>query len=739
MASDACSANLVSAGGACPGVVKKTYPGEPFFKDFTTLLTHNPNQRNYGVSVTDIDGDGKLEAVVAGFGSANLAFQWDSAAGNFKDIALGNALLQDVSGQAIGVAACDVDGDGYEELYILNTDSYSGVTQTSDVFLDRNNQSGIFSDHFKDAHNSGNYVAGRSCACVDRTGDGKYGVMVANYGGPMKLFEMEAGGKVVDVAGSVGMAKTTGGRALIAGPIISNRFDVFANNEGYGGGRLLSESRRLSHRRNFFFSQQADGQFLDAAEALGILDASNTGRGTAVIDANGDGLLDIVYGNWQGEHRLFIQKEKADGCVYFDDMATAEMKVPSPIRTVIVADFDNDGHEEIFWNNIPGDNRLFRKLPSDADWVQVNIGDALESTGYGTGGAMGDFDGDGLLELFISHGESASQPMSYFRPTQGKTNHWIRIAPRTSQGAPARGALVTLVMADGRKQTRLIDSGSGYLCQQEPVAHFGLGTSTTITSVTIQWPDGVQHTIKAPVVDKLHTIPKPVGLTPAPAYILSLNGNCLKRTIPQPVQKDAGVTPAAQELKITGDVTLKLADADAFLADTGAKNAVKAGIADSMGVPESQVAVVFAKARRLSEERLLAGTNVKVSYTITVPASAGAAAHTAAQNKANTATESALTTAISAKVTAAKGNSYTVSVESMTTPSGKVEVKAQDTAKDKVEGPVKSENPAQSKKSATSTGASPLPLASSSMARPHASRLWTATLPVGVASLVFAF
>ena len=51
--------------------------------------------------------------------------------------------------------------------------------------------------------------------------------------------------------------------------------------------------------------------------------------------------------------------------------------------------------------NIPGENRLFRKLPTDADWTQVNIGDALEPTGYGTGGAVADLDGDGRLELLV--------------------------------------------------------------------------------------------------------------------------------------------------------------------------------------------------------------------------------------------------------------------------------------------------------------------------------------------------
>merc|ERR1719461_1803378 len=128
-----------------------------------------------------------------------------------------------------------------------------------------------------------------------------------------------------------------------------------------------------------------------------------TGRGTALLDANGDGLVDIVYGNWNGPHRLYVQSRDGDE-VKFTDAATDEMAIPSKIRTVIVADFDNDGYEEIFYNNIPGENRLFRKLPPDEDWVRINIGDAVEVDGMGTGGAVGDFDGDGMLELVAHFG-----------------------------------------------------------------------------------------------------------------------------------------------------------------------------------------------------------------------------------------------------------------------------------------------------------------------------------------------
>ena len=46
------------------------------------------------------------------------------------------------------------------------------------------------------------------------------------------------------------------------------------------------------------------------------------------------------------------------------DIASQKFAMPSPVRTVIVADFDNDNELEVFFNNIayrgPSANRLFR-------------------------------------------------------------------------------------------------------------------------------------------------------------------------------------------------------------------------------------------------------------------------------------------------------------------------------------------------------------------------------------------
>ncbi len=138
------------------------------------------------------------------------------------------------------------------------------------------------------------------------------------------------------------------------------------------------------------------------------------------------------------------------------------------------------------------------------------IGEALEPYGLGTGGAVADVDGDGRLELLITHGESAMQPLTLYRAEDSlsRGNHWLRVQPLTRFGAPARGAVVTLE-AGGRSQRRAIDAGSGYLCQMEPVAHFGLGALTAVDQVQVRWLDGATVTLPAPAIDTTLRVPYP--------------------------------------------------------------------------------------------------------------------------------------------------------------------------------------------------------------------------------------
>jgi len=85
-----------------------------------------------------------------------------------------------------------------------------------------------------------------------------------------------------------------------------------------------------------------------------------------------------------------------------------------------------------------------------------------------------DINGDGVLYVLISHEESSEQPLTVYSAKKDKTrnNNWIRVEALTRYGAPATGALVTLTTSTGISLAQVIDGGSGYLFQMEPVAHF---------------------------------------------------------------------------------------------------------------------------------------------------------------------------------------------------------------------------------------------------------------------------
>nr|KAG5710720.1 hypothetical protein BaRGS_035122 [Batillaria attramentaria] len=482
-------------------------------------------QLNYGVAVSDVDNDGELEWIVAGFDGPNLVLKYDRSTGTYYNLAERDnyTALRDPGGQAIGVCACDIDGDGREEIYFLNTNNqYSGPKTYKDKLFKWRN--GRYEDLFSDSVNDGvsNMFAGRSVAAVDRHGNGIYSIIVASYAqygqGSFGLIEMDAARSDVgrghialsNVAREAGIDLSTGGRGITVGPILGTdgASDIFFDNEGGSRG---------NDGTNALFSNNGDGTFTNVASQMGLGDTS-PGRGVALADFNNDGLIDIVYGNWMNPHRLFLQR---DG--YFEDVASQnpEMADPSPIRTVIAADFDNDGVLEVFYNNIVyswggsrsmWENRLFRVTPtgSDVTITKLDVGDALEPNGYGTGGAVSDIDGDGQLELLLSHGESSRQELSLYHVTQGASNHWLRVAPLTRYCAPARGAKVTVTLSDGTRLTRVVDGGSGYLCQMEPVAHFGLGSNSAVR-VHIQWPDGreLEQGLGPRDQDKVHTFAHP--------------------------------------------------------------------------------------------------------------------------------------------------------------------------------------------------------------------------------------
>ena len=68
------------------------------------------------------------------------------------------------------------------------------------------------------------------------------------------------------------------------------------------------------------------------------------------------------------------------------------------------------------------------------------------------------------------------------------------ILPKNNFDAPSRGSTVTLY-TNQRTHAKTIDAGSGYLCQMEPVAHYGIRSGENIEKIVVTWTDGTTKEI----------------------------------------------------------------------------------------------------------------------------------------------------------------------------------------------------------------------------------------------------
>ena len=161
---------------------------------------------------------------------------------------------------------------------------------------------------------------------------------------------------------------------------------------------------------NFLFRNDGRGKFTDISVTSGSRPDDFRGRSMAVLDYDGDGLLDLLVGECflqggKGRTKLFRNL----GGLKFKDV-TAEVALPADHNTgmgVAVADVNGDGWPDIFLAGRDGGNRLFlndgkgkfRELPAshgDFSWKYVNTPD---STSCGV--VIADLNRDGLPDILI--------------------------------------------------------------------------------------------------------------------------------------------------------------------------------------------------------------------------------------------------------------------------------------------------------------------------------------------------
>jgi len=421
------------------------------------------------LGISDIDGDGANELLLAAQGSPHRVLKWQRGALRNSPIHFFEAHSHD----ALAMATADINGDGREELYLLNT------APQADQLLNFCDLRGPVNLLNTPAHRYPQ--SGRAVAAWDRRGTGRYNLVIAHDGQLLRCLECTVNGKLVDVAPGLNWNTVHSAQAFCIGPLHEERAEVFIVQANQANAFYTNAGRNI-------------------ASELHLEDAAEFTCAGLALDADNDGRLDLVLANRDGVHRLMIRQPQG----HFRDRATPAFAMPSHCIAVVAADFNNDGREELFFLNAGEPNRLFVQNAAGA-WQWHDAGEAVEADAISSAMAVLDADGDGVLELLIAH--RGERPLSMFKVPGAAEQNWLRILPRTRHGTPARGASVRLE-ADGRTQIRIIESG-GQPGVVEPVAHFGLGSCASVERIRIQWPDGATQSLKNPAIRQLHDVPYP--------------------------------------------------------------------------------------------------------------------------------------------------------------------------------------------------------------------------------------
>jgi hypothetical protein len=177
---------------------------------------------------------------------------------------------------------------------------------------------------------------------------------------------------------------------------------------------IMCGPRGLLPQADVFYRNNGDGTFSDVTDAVGMGGKEYYGYGVIFSDLNSDGWPDVFVADDMSPNMLFMNQ--GDGTFSEEGLASgvgfSGDGQEQGCMGVAVGDYDGDGHFDVFITNFEGEYNVLYENQGDGFFLDASFVAGVTvrgnpEVGWGTG--FFDYDNDGDEDLFVANGHTYPQ------------------------------------------------------------------------------------------------------------------------------------------------------------------------------------------------------------------------------------------------------------------------------------------------------------------------------------------